>query len=67
MVGGRALGADDARAVLTRAAQGYIGVAGYTARQVDRDIADGLAFGAARPRYPDDIADRAPRPTDPFS
>ena len=63
-VGGRALGAADARAVLTFAAQGYIGVAGYTAHQIDRDITDGLAYGAARPRYPHDIGDRPPRPAD---
>jgi len=56
-VGGRALGAADARAVLTLAAQGYIGVAGYTAHQIDRDITDGLAYGAARPRSPDRITD----------
>lgn len=50
-VGGGALTAYEARAVLTGAAGHFIGVAGYTARQVDRDIADGLAYGADRPRY----------------
>ena len=63
-VGSRALSAADARAVLTLAAQGYIGVAGYTAHQIDRDITDGSAYGAARPRYPDDIPDRSSRPAD---
>ncbi|MHA6783196.1 bifunctional DNA primase/polymerase [Pseudonocardia saturnea] len=57
-VGSAALTSADARAVLTAAARGYVGVAGYTARQVQRDITDGLAYGAARPRHFDDLPDR---------
>jgi hypothetical protein len=66
-VGGRALDEADARGVLTLAAQGYLGVAGYTTRQVDRDITDGLVYGAARPRHPHDIVDRPARPDHPLS
>lgn len=58
-VGGGALTSADVRAVLTAAARGYVGVAGYTARQVERDIYDGLVYGAARPRRLDDIPDRS--------
>ncbi|MHA6783982.1 bifunctional DNA primase/polymerase [Pseudonocardia saturnea] len=50
-VGGGALTAQEARAVLTDAAGHFLGVEGYTARQVDRDISDGLAYGARRPRH----------------
>lgn len=57
-VGGGVLAADTARAVLTTAAGGYIGVGGYTSEQVDRDITDGLAYGARRPRHVDSIPDR---------
>lgn len=57
-VGGGALSWNEAHAVLTVAARGYVGVDGYTAGQVERDIADGLRFGAARPRYIDDLPDR---------
>lgn len=57
-VGGGALTRADARAALTAAASGYVGVAGYTAAQVERDITDGLGYGAARPRSIDDIPDR---------
>jgi hypothetical protein len=46
----------DARAALTTAARHYLGVEGYTTCQVDRDITDGLAFGARRPRRLDDHA-----------
>lgn len=56
-VGSGALTPADARAVLTAAARSYVGVAGFTARQVERDIADGLAYGAARPRHIDDLPD----------
>ncbi|MBW0107711.1 bifunctional DNA primase/polymerase, partial [Pseudonocardia sp. KRD-182] len=41
-VGGGALTVHEARAVLTDAARHFLGVDGYTARQVDRDITDGL-------------------------
>lgn len=57
-VGGGALTDHDARTALTNAAHGYLGIAGYTAAQVDRDITDGLAYGARRPRYGDSIPDR---------
>lgn len=59
-VGSGALTPAYARAVLTTAARGYLGVAGYTARQVDRDITDGLAYGAHSPRHVDDLPDRHP-------
>jgi hypothetical protein len=52
-VGGGALTAPEARAVLTDAANHFLGVEGYTARQVDRDITDGLAYGTHRPRHLD--------------
>ncbi|MBW0134972.1 bifunctional DNA primase/polymerase [Pseudonocardia abyssalis] len=57
-VGGGALDEADARTALTDAAARHLGVAGYTARQIDRDITDGLAYGAHRPRYVDNIASR---------
>jgi len=64
-VGSGALTGADMQAVLTAAARGYVGVDGYTARQVERDITDGLAYGAAHPRYIDDLPDRpGPRPSD---
>ncbi|MDT7706461.1 MAG: hypothetical protein QOG20_2068 [Pseudonocardiales bacterium] len=49
-----------ARAVLTDAASGYVGVGGYTSRQVERDITDGLAYGARQPRFIDDLPPKAP-------
>lgn len=57
-VGSGALAPAYARAVLTAAARGYLGVAGYTGRQVERDISDGLAYGAQSPRHFDDLPDR---------
>lgn len=57
-VGSGALTGADARTVLAAAARGYVGVDGYTARQVERDITDGLAYGAARPRHIDGLPDR---------
>jgi hypothetical protein len=36
----------EARAALSTAAAGYIGVAGYTARQIERDITDGFTYAA---------------------
>ncbi|MCX6463261.1 MAG: bifunctional DNA primase/polymerase [Pseudonocardiales bacterium] len=57
-VGSGALTGADVRTVLTAAARGYVGVDGYTAQQVERDITDGLAYGAARPRHIDDLPDR---------
>lgn len=63
-VGGGVLVEDTARSVLTSAASGYVGVDGYTSRQVDRDIADGLAYGARRPRHVDNILDRQPATCD---
>ncbi|WP_250557411.1 bifunctional DNA primase/polymerase [Pseudonocardia lacus] len=53
LVGSGALDIHVAHAALTAAAQGYVGIEGYTRRQVERDIADGLAFGARRPRHID--------------
>ena len=49
-VGGDALSHRTAHTALTDAAQHFIGIAGYTARQVDRDITDGLEYGARLPR-----------------
>jgi hypothetical protein len=49
-VGSGALSHHAAHTALTTAAQHFIGVSGYTARQVDRDITDGLGYGARRPR-----------------
>jgi hypothetical protein len=64
-VGSGALTGADVRAVLTTAARGYVSVDGYTAQQVERDITDGLAYGAARPRHIDDLPDRpAAHPSD---
>lgn len=57
-VGGGALTGPDVRAVLTAAARDYVGVEGYTVQQVERDITDGLAYGAASPRHIDDLPDR---------
>ena len=50
-VGSGVLDQATARAALTAAASGFVGVAGYTANQVDRDITDGLTYGAALPHY----------------
>lgn len=58
-VGGSALDATAAHAALTAAAGGYRGVEGYTAAQIDRDICDGLAYGARFPRCFDEIGIRA--------
>ena len=64
-VGSGALSGADVRTVLIAAARGYVGVDGYTAQQVERDITDGLAYGAARPRHIDDLPDRpAARPSE---
>lgn len=57
-VGGSALSATAARLALTDAAKGYVGVEGYTAAQVDRDIRDGLAYGAGSPRFFADVENR---------
>jgi hypothetical protein len=57
-VGGGALSEMTARQELSTAAAHYIGIAGYTAAQVERDVTDGLAYGARMPRGPQDI----PRP-----
>lgn len=57
-VGGSALSATAAHAALTDAARGYLGVDGYTAAQVDRDVHDGLAYGAQFPRCFDDDGNR---------
>ncbi|WP_308257941.1 bifunctional DNA primase/polymerase [Pseudonocardia lacus] len=51
LVGAHELTEAEARAALTAAAHGYLGVEGYTAREVGRDIDDGLAYGARRPRH----------------
>ncbi|MFD1649258.1 bifunctional DNA primase/polymerase [Pseudonocardia alaniniphila] len=53
-----ALAEAEARAALTDAAQHFVGVAGYTAAHIARDITDGLAYGARRPRRIKDIPDR---------
>jgi hypothetical protein len=53
LVGGGALTAFAAREALVAAARGYVGVEGYTALQVECDVADGLAYGAQLPRYLD--------------
>jgi hypothetical protein len=55
LAGGGELDESTARAALAAAAAGYIGRAGYTVRQVDRDIADGLAYGKRLPRQLDDL------------
>ncbi|WP_308284442.1 bifunctional DNA primase/polymerase [Pseudonocardia oceani] len=57
-VGGSALSATAAHAALTDAARGYVDVEGYTAAQVDRDIADGIAYGAQLPRCFDNVDNR---------
>lgn len=51
LVGAGALNENDAANALHTAAAGYIGVDHYTARQVERDINDGLTYGAANPRH----------------
>ncbi|MHA6797496.1 bifunctional DNA primase/polymerase (plasmid) [Pseudonocardia bannensis] len=50
LVGGGALSAQEARDTLTAAAAGHVGVEGTTRAEVDRTIADGLAYGAQLPR-----------------
>ncbi|GAA3238427.1 bifunctional DNA primase/polymerase [Pseudonocardia petroleophila] len=57
-VGGSALSATAARLALTDAAKSYVGVEGYTAAQVARDIRDGLAYGAGSPRIFADVENR---------
>lgn len=59
-VGGGGLTEADARAALTDAARGYLGVAGYSARQIQRDITDGLTYGARHPRRLDDFPPARP-------
>jgi hypothetical protein len=49
-VGAGALHEAIATAALQAAARGHIGVSGFTQHQVDRAIADGLAYGKQRPR-----------------
>lgn len=61
LVGGGELDDVEARAALTAAAVGYVGHAGYTAGQVDRDITDGLAYGARMPRRVHLAEPHAPR------
>jgi hypothetical protein len=61
-VGGGAISEAIARQALSTAAAHYIGVQGYTAAQVERDITDGLAYGTRAPRGPQDIP-RSARPT----
>jgi hypothetical protein len=50
LVGGGSLAAADARAALLAAAAGQIGVENTTRAEVERDIDDGLAYGANLPR-----------------
>lgn len=57
-VGGGALTEADARTALTDAARGYLGIDGYTAAHIERDITDGLAYGARLPRRTDDLNNR---------
>jgi hypothetical protein len=61
-----ALAEAEARAALTTAAQHFVGVAGYTAAHIARDITDGFAYGARHPRRIEDIPDRS-SPADPPS
>jgi len=49
-VGGGVLELETARAALRQAAAGHIGIENCTAREVERTIHDGLAFGQKRPR-----------------
>lgn len=49
LVGAGVLDREDAARALAEAASGWIGVHGYTSAQIDRDVADGLAFGAGYP------------------
>ncbi|GAA1328985.1 bifunctional DNA primase/polymerase [Pseudonocardia xinjiangensis] len=49
-VGSGALAETEARTALTEAAGQFVGVAGYTAAHVERDITDGLTYGARLPR-----------------
>ncbi|WP_234027741.1 bifunctional DNA primase/polymerase [Pseudonocardia dioxanivorans] len=50
LVGGGALDLVEARAVLLAAAAGQVGVENTTRAEVERDIDDGLAYGARLPR-----------------
>jgi hypothetical protein len=58
-VANSALTEAEARAALTDAAQHFVGVEGYTAAHIARDITDGLGYGARYPRRIDDIPDRS--------
>ncbi|WP_433274055.1 bifunctional DNA primase/polymerase [Pseudonocardia xinjiangensis] len=57
-VGGGALAEIEARATLSEAAGHFVGVAGYTAAHVERDITDGLTYGARLPRAIENIPNR---------
>jgi hypothetical protein len=61
-VGSEVLTEAAARSALTTAAAHYVGVDGYTAAQVERDITDGIAYGARMPRGAEDIPDRSDPP-----
>lgn len=50
LVGGKELSEDEARSILLQAAASHIGVADCTDREVERTIADGIAFGRNLPR-----------------
>jgi hypothetical protein len=54
-----ALAEAEARAALIEAAQHFVGVEGYTAAHIARDITDGLAYGARHPRRIEDVPDRS--------
>jgi hypothetical protein len=54
-----ALAETEARAALTTAAHHFVGVEGYTAARIARDITDGLAYGARHPRRVEDIPERS--------
>ena len=58
-VGGGLLDENEARDLLTAAAQHYIGVDGYTPNKIAATITDGLAYGRRLPRTADSIPDRS--------
>ncbi|MBF6341278.1 bifunctional DNA primase/polymerase [Nocardia abscessus] len=51
LVGARMLTRDEAHQVLRAAAEAHIGIDGFTEREAERVINDGLDFGIARPRH----------------
>lgn len=61
LVGGGALDGAEARAHLLSAAEAHIGVENTTRAEVERDLDDGLAYGAQMPREIDGARDRGAR------